>query len=142
VIDTWIVDWQRDERLPYYTRANAGEVLQDPASPLGWSLVFEEGLLPGWFRGFVEFGIYAEDEMSGPKYPVVGVFGGFFYLNLSHMRLLGLRLGPHRDEGGMNALPRRARCLHPGCAAAPTTAATTRAGAGRAAAPRRCRTTA
>ena len=98
MIDTWIVDWQRDERLPYYTRANAGEVLQDPASPLGWSLVFEEGLLPGWFRGFVEFGIYAEDEMSGPKYPVVGVFGGFFYLNLSHMRLLGLRLGADLEK--------------------------------------------
>ena len=98
MIDTWIVDWQRDERLPYYTRANAGEVLQDPASPLGWSLVFEEGLLPGWFRGFVEFGIYAEDEMSGPKYPVVGVFGGFFYLNLSHMRLLGLRLGAELEK--------------------------------------------
>ena len=91
--DTWIVDWQRDERLPYYTRANAGEVLPDPASPLGWSLVFERGLLPGWFRGFVEFGIYAEGEMRPPKYPVVGVFGGYFYLNLSHMRLLGLRLG-------------------------------------------------
>ena len=93
MIDSWIVDWDRDEDLPYYTRANAGEVLADPASPLGWSLTFEEGLLPGWFRGFVDFGIYAEDEMRGPKYPVVGIFGGYFYLNLSHMRLLGLRLG-------------------------------------------------
>lgn len=93
MIDSWIVDWDRDEDLPYYTRANAGEVLADPASPLGWSLTFEEGLLPGWFRGFVDFGIYAADEMSGPKYPVVGIFGGYFYLNLSHMRLLGLRLG-------------------------------------------------
>jgi phosphohistidine swiveling domain-containing protein len=98
VIDSWIVDWQRDERLPYYTRANAGEVLQDPASPLGWSLVFEEGLLPGWYRGFVEFGIYADGEMTGPKYPVVGVFGGYFYLNLSHMRLLGLRLGADLEK--------------------------------------------
>ena len=93
MIDSWIVDWDRDEDFPYYTRANAGEVLAEPASPLGWSLTFEEGLLPGWFRGFVDFGIYAADEMSGPKYPVVGIFGGYFYLNLSHMRLLGLRLG-------------------------------------------------
>jgi phosphohistidine swiveling domain-containing protein len=93
VIDSWIVDWKRDDVLPYYTRANAGEVLPEPASPLGWTLTFEQGLLPGWFRGFVEFGIYAPDEMSGPHYPVVGMFGGYFYLNLSHMRLLGLRLG-------------------------------------------------
>jgi len=98
VIDSWIVDWQRDEKLPYYTRANAGEVLADPASPLGWSLVFEEGLLPGWFRGFVDFGIYAPEEMSGPKWPVVGIFGGYFYLNLSHMRLLGLRLGADLEK--------------------------------------------
>lgn len=97
--DTWIVDWQRNERLPHYTRANAGEVLPDPASPLGWSLVFEKGLLPGWYRGFVEFGIYGEDEFNTPpKIPMVGIFGGYFYLNLSHMRLLGLRLGADLDE--------------------------------------------
>ena len=55
MIDRWIIDWTRDQRLPYYTRANAGEVLPEPVSPLGWTLVFEEGLLPGWLRGFVEF---------------------------------------------------------------------------------------
>lgn len=98
MVESWIVDWQRDERLPYYTRANAGEVLPEPASPLGWSLVFEEGLLPGWYRGFVEFGIYGADEFHGPKYPVAGIFGGYFYLNLSHMRLLGLRLGADLDK--------------------------------------------
>lgn len=97
--DTWLVDWTRSERLPYYTRANAGEVLPDPASPLGWSLVFERGLLPGWYRGFVEFGIYGPDEFNTPpKIPMVGIFGGYFYLNLSHMRLLGLRLGADLDE--------------------------------------------
>jgi pyruvate,water dikinase len=93
VIDSWFVDWTRNERLPYYTRANAGEVLPDPASPLGWTLVFEEGLLPGWLRGFEEFGVYAPGELPMEKTPVAGLFGGYFYLNLSHMRLLGLRLG-------------------------------------------------
>ncbi len=99
MVDSWLVDWQRNERLPYYTRANAGEVLPDPASPLGWTLVFEEGLLPGWYRGFVEFGIYGPDEFNTPpKIPMVGIFGGYFYLNLSHMRLLGLRLGANLEE--------------------------------------------
>lgn len=96
--DSWIIDWTRDSRLPYYTRANAGEVLPDPVSPLGWTLAFEEGLLPGWLRGFVEFGIYYPGELSAVKTPVVGVFGGYFYLNLSHMRLLGLRLGASVEE--------------------------------------------
>jgi pyruvate,water dikinase len=99
MVDSWLVDWTRNERLPYYTRANAGEVLPDPASPLGWTLVFEEGLLPGWYRGFVEFGIYGADEFNTPpKIPMVGIFGGYFYLNLSHMRLLGLRLGADLEQ--------------------------------------------
>jgi rifampicin phosphotransferase len=100
VHDSWIIDWTRDARLPYYTRANAGEVLPDPVSPLGWTLGFEEGLLPGWLRGFEEFGIYYPGELAraSGKTPVVGLFGGYFYLNLSHMRLLGLRLGATVEE--------------------------------------------
>jgi pyruvate,water dikinase len=92
-MDRWITDSQRWDRLPYYTRANAGEVLPDPCSPLGWTLVFEQGLLVGWLRGFVEFGVYAEGELPDDPPPVAGLFGGYFYLNLSHMRLMGLRMG-------------------------------------------------
>ena len=65
--ERWLTDWERSERLPFYTRANAGEVLPDPASPLGWTLVFEQGLLPGWLRGLVDFGIYRDGELPiGP----------------------------------------------------------------------------
>ena len=91
--ERWITDSQRWDRLPYYTRANAGEVLPDPCSPLGWTLVFEQGLLKGWLRGFVDFGVYAEGELPDDPPPVAGLFGGYFYLNLSHMRLMGLRMG-------------------------------------------------
>ena len=31
----WFCDWEPSERWPHYTRANAGEVLAPPASPLG-----------------------------------------------------------------------------------------------------------
>jgi phosphohistidine swiveling domain-containing protein len=92
-MERWITDSQRWDRLPYYTRANAGEVLPDPCSPLGWTLVFEQGLLKGWLRGFVDFGVYAEGELPDDPPPVAGLFGGYFYLNLSHMRLMGLRMG-------------------------------------------------
>ncbi|MER5220146.1 PEP-utilizing enzyme [Streptomyces flaveus] len=88
----WITDWQRSERLPHYTRANAGETLPEPASPLGWSLIWGRGL-QGWRRGFVEFGIYRGDEITGDRPPFVGIFGGYFYLNLSHLRLFGIRMG-------------------------------------------------
>ncbi len=93
VPERWITDSQRWDRLPYYTRANAGEVLNDPCSPLGWTLVFEQGLLKGWLRGFVDFGVYAEGELPSDPPPVAGLFGGYFYLNLSHMRLMGMRMG-------------------------------------------------
>ena len=115
--DRWITDSVRWERLPYYTRANAGEVLPDPASPLGWTLVFEQGLLKGWLRGFIEFGVYRQGELPDDPPPVAGLFGGYFYLNLSHMRLMGLRmgqtveqfdaafLGPHPDKPPYEAHP-------------------------------------
>jgi rifampicin phosphotransferase len=91
--DRWLTDWQRSLRMPFYTRANAGEVLADPASPLGWTLVFEQGLLPGWLRGLVEFGIYREGELPMARPPVAGLFGGYFYINLSHCRVVAIRMG-------------------------------------------------
>ena len=91
--DRWLIDWERSERMPFYTRANAGEVLPDPASPLGWTLVFEQGLLPGWLRGLVEFGIYREGELPMDRPPVAGMFGGYFYINLSHCRVAAIRMG-------------------------------------------------
>ncbi|KUO09370.1 PEP-utilizing enzyme [Streptomyces sp. DSM 15324] len=94
---SWITDWRRSERLPHYTRANAGETLPDPASPLGWTLVWGRGL-QGWRQGFVGFGIYRDEEVAGPRPPFVGMFGGHFYLNLSHMRLFGIRMGQTADQ--------------------------------------------
>jgi len=91
--DRWLTDWRRSPRMPFYTRANAGEVLPDPASPLGWTLVFEQGLLPGWLRGLVEFGIYRDGELDLAQPPVVGSFGGYFYINLSHCRVVAIRMG-------------------------------------------------
>ena len=91
--DRWLTDWERSARMPFYTRANAGEVLADPASPLGWTLVFEQGLLPGWLRGLVEFGIYREGELPMERPPVAGLFGGYFYINLSHCRVVAIRMG-------------------------------------------------
>ncbi len=47
------------------------------------------------------------------KTPVVGIFGGYFYLNLSHMRLLGLRLGMSASRTSTPRCSARTRTLRP-----------------------------
>jgi hypothetical protein len=39
----WIDDNEFNPALPLFTRANVGEVLPEPPSPLGWDIVFEKG---------------------------------------------------------------------------------------------------
>ncbi len=53
--DTWITDWPVSTRFPHYTRANAGEVLADPVSPLGWTFGWDGGfqLLDGELDAYV-----------------------------------------------------------------------------------------
>ncbi len=94
-MDRWITDWERGEPdwMPYYTRANAGETLPDPASPLGWTFAWEHGFVLGWVRGMEQMGIYREGEFPRERPAQLGMFGGYFYINLSHMRLMTLRLG-------------------------------------------------
>jgi phosphohistidine swiveling domain-containing protein len=94
-MERWITDWERGEPdwMPYYTRANAGETLPDPASPLGWTFAWEHGFVLGWIRGMEQVGIYREGQFPLERPAQLGMFGGYFYINLSHMRLMTLRLG-------------------------------------------------
>ncbi len=91
-MQSWVADWERSPRLPHYTRANAGETLPEPASPLGWTLAYVH-VLRAWRQGFIDIGVYREDELSIDRPEIAGLFGSYFYLNLSHMRLFSLRLG-------------------------------------------------
>ena len=87
----FITDWPVSERFPHYTRANAGEVMGDPVSPLGWTLSWEGamvlGLRDGWIRGGTH-----EIEDYDPDHPeTFGMFGGHFYINLASCRMQGVR---------------------------------------------------
>jgi pyruvate,water dikinase len=94
--------------MPYYTRANAGEVLAGPVSPLAWTLVWEQGVSPGWARGSVEFGLYRPGELPERQPGFMGLFGGYFYIGLSHMRIWGIRAG-----GSVDAVDRAMLGSHP-----------------------------
>jgi pyruvate,water dikinase len=93
VADRWLTDWEPSQKFPVYTRANAGEVLPDPASPLAWTLVWEPGVVEGWADANVSAGTLNRDEFEKSPPEVVGLFGGYLYINGSMARLFGVR-GP------------------------------------------------
>jgi rifampicin phosphotransferase len=92
VAERWITDSTLSQRYPFYTRANAGEVLPSPASPLGWSTVWEQGVNAGWRDAQIGVGTCEPDEVLVDE--VVGGFGGYLYINASLSRLFGER-GPN-----------------------------------------------
>jgi phosphohistidine swiveling domain-containing protein len=89
VADRWITDTPISARYPFYTRANAGEVLPHPCSPLGWTLVWEPGVVAGWFDCQLRIGTSDADELE--PWEVVGMFGGYLYINAALARLFGAR---------------------------------------------------
>ena len=91
-VDRWITDTQISKRFPYYTRANADEVGPDPFSPLGWSLGWIQGCIPGVAQGFVDFGVLEHSEFALDPPEVFGNWGGYFYNQLSLPRLMGCRM--------------------------------------------------
>ncbi len=93
--DRWITDWPVNPRFPLLTRANAGEVLPLPCSPLGWTLTWEPpGMLAGWRDSAIhDYGAVSEEEMSERHPEAVGHVGGFLYINATSVRLFGVR-GP------------------------------------------------
>jgi rifampicin phosphotransferase len=87
----WFTDWTPSARWPHYTRSNAGEVLPSPASPLGQTFSWEGGLCLGWADGYVRVGSYSADEFDPVRPEACGLFGGYFYINLSNVRMQGVR---------------------------------------------------
>ena len=89
--DKWITDRTPTKRFPHYTRANAGEVLADPVTPLGWTFGWESGIVLGCRDGFVSYGVFDADEYGDPP-ETFGLFGGYFYNCLTSARMMGVRM--------------------------------------------------
>ena len=87
----WIDDNPPSSRLSFWTRANVGEVLPEPPSPLGWDIVWETGTILGWRDCAVNRLGFADDELSQTRPEVSGLFGGYAYLNASLNRVFGYR---------------------------------------------------
>ena len=87
----WITDWPTSQRFPHYTRANAGEVLADPVSPLGWTFAWDGGIVAGYKAGLIRCGAYEDEDFDSANPESVACFGGYFYINLSAIRMQGAR---------------------------------------------------
>ena len=80
--DRWITDWQPSVRWPHYTRANSGEVLPTPASPLGQQFTWDNGIVPGWRDGYVRGGCTKAEEYTDSPPATCGFFGGYLRQDL------------------------------------------------------------
>lgn len=89
--DAWFTDHPPSERWPHYTRANAGEVLPTPASPLGQTFGFDKGILIGFQEGSTKTGFYELEEYRDAPPEMCGFFGGYFYINLANVRMQAVR---------------------------------------------------
>jgi len=90
-MDSWIVDSRPSRRYPIYTRANVGEVFPDPVTPLSATIGITMHAEPGWRDAFERFGVVELDEYDPDNNEVIGVFGGYCYLNVSLSRIVGVR---------------------------------------------------
>jgi phosphohistidine swiveling domain-containing protein len=95
VADRWITDWPINPKFPLLTRANAGEVLPDPCSPLGWTLTWNPpGITAGWLdSALYDYCSVLPGELTEATPEVVGHVGGYLYINATSVRLFGVR-GP------------------------------------------------
>jgi pyruvate,water dikinase len=89
--DRWVCDVDPSPRFPLYTRANVGEVFPDPVFPFTRSIALFVGAELGWRDAWVRMGAFELEEFRPDIMDVIGVFGGYCYLNASIIRLFGER---------------------------------------------------
>ncbi|HVS41008.1 MAG TPA: PEP/pyruvate-binding domain-containing protein [Candidatus Dormibacteraeota bacterium] len=95
--ETKMGDWMLNDRtsatFPLYSRANVGEVFPDPITPLNATTGFLANLEPGWRDAFVATGAWDHDlyDPEVEHNPIV-CFDGYLYINMSLMRLFGVRV--------------------------------------------------
>jgi phosphohistidine swiveling domain-containing protein len=88
-----LIDTVPSERYPVYTRLNAGDVMADPITPLGATLVWVPEVLPGWAMGYVNQDAFAASELIGEPFMGGGFAYGYLYVNQTVVRMVGIRAG-------------------------------------------------
>jgi pyruvate,water dikinase len=83
----WIESNVIAPRYRFWTRANVGEVLSEPTSPLGWDAVWEGATVAGWRDLFIRRLGMQEHELDERRAEMIGVFGGYAYMGAGFFRV-------------------------------------------------------
>ena len=79
------------KRFPIYTRGNAGEVFPEVQYPLSFTMTWELST-KAFAESVTSTGLMAPRELEHEPAGLMGVFGGYTYLNLSTTRVVTLRV--------------------------------------------------
>lgn len=89
----WPISNETSKVFPLYSRANVGEIFPDPITPLNASLGFQHTLEPGWRDAFIACGVWDDDLYDDSvDFNILPAFGSYLYINMSLMRLFGVRV--------------------------------------------------
>lgn len=92
-MSTWPINDDTSQVFPLYSRANVGEIFPNPISPLNASAGFQHNLEPGWRDAFVACGVWDQDLYdTDVAMNILPAFGSYLYINMSLMRLFGVRV--------------------------------------------------
>jgi pyruvate,water dikinase len=87
----WATDNPPSRDWPLYTRGNVGEVFPEVVLPLTWNL-FGQAAEDGWRAAYRKMGLLVGGDVADDEPMVIlGVFGGYCYINASFVRMLGVR---------------------------------------------------
>ncbi|MFD5492985.1 PEP-utilizing enzyme [Streptomyces sp. NPDC127091] len=92
-MSNWPIYDRASGTFPIYSRANVGEIFPDPISPLNATTGFQANLSPAWNDAFVSCGVWDHDLYDTTvAHNNLPAFGSYLYLNMSLMRLFGVRV--------------------------------------------------
>src|SRR5690606_11772889 len=77
-------------RWPVNTRGNVGEVFPEVLTPLSYEL----GVLAAeraWRASYAQLGVLQPGDFASDDPVIIGLYGGYAYLNMSFIRVLGVR---------------------------------------------------
>ena len=86
----WIIEGEIDLKWPHNTRGNIGEVFPEVLTSIGYHLgvvVAEQA----WRTAYDELGILKKGDFEREEPVIIGLYAGYGYLNLSYLRMMGVR---------------------------------------------------